>query len=433
MHGMTGFRFVHAADLHLDTPFQGIAAPAPAVAEALRDASLQAWENLVDLTLDQQAAFLLLAGDTYDGAERGIRAQLRFARGLERLGRQGVRVFIVDGNHDPQAQGWSAVRVWPSNVTVFGHERVAVAAVDREGRRLADVYGISYERRDVTENLALRFPRAAEAPAEPGVLRVGLLHCNVGANADHLPYSPCSVADLSAAAVDYWALGHVHKRQVLHASQPAAAYPGNLQGRSAKPSETGAKGALVVEVNDGVVGNISFHACDAARFEVLSVDITDCPDLPMLAERLLDASAGLQAEASGRHLVVRAILSGRGPVHAHLRRPDVVGALLDDLRERSAGTEPLLWWESLRDTTRSPLDRAQIRGRGDFSAELLRQSEELAADPQALEATFAGLAAQLPQRRLPASLRQLAPAERLQVLADAESLALDLLSREDEP
>ena len=119
---MTRFRFVHAADLHLDTPFVGVGQSDPSVQEALREASVEACEGLVELTLEQEAAFLLLAGDIYDG-RHGLRAQMRFLRGVDRLSEQGVDVFVVHGNHDP-LDGWSAVRNWPKHVTVFGSDGV---------------------------------------------------------------------------------------------------------------------------------------------------------------------------------------------------------------------------------------------------------------------------------------------------------------------
>ena len=109
------FRFIHAADLHLDTPFQGVAGPAPEVATALYEASLQAWDNVVDLAIEREAAFVLIAGDIYDGADRGVRAQLRFLAGLKRLDEAGIRSFVVHGNHDP-LDGWSAIREWPAGV-----------------------------------------------------------------------------------------------------------------------------------------------------------------------------------------------------------------------------------------------------------------------------------------------------------------------------
>src|SRR3954454_23894101 len=215
---MSGFRFVHAADLHLDTPFEGLARTSPEVAAALRDASLAAFDALVELTLREQAAFLVLAGDVYDGAERGVRAQLRFLRGLERLSAAGVQVLVAHGNHDPLA-GWSAIRAWPAGVHVFSSEAVEAVPVERDGHVLATVHGISYATRDCPASL---LPRFAGAAGEG--LRVGVLHANVGGDPAHAAYSPCSVDQLRAAGLDYWALGHVHQRAVLCDGDPWVVY-----------------------------------------------------------------------------------------------------------------------------------------------------------------------------------------------------------------
>src|SRR5262249_37436612 len=104
-------------------------------------------------------------------------------------------------------------------------------------------------RRDEHDNLALRF-----APGGDG-LQVGLLHCNAG-DAAHAAYSPCTVEQLHERGLDYWALGHVHERRVLAREPSFIAYPGNLQGRSPRASERGAKGALVVRVAGGRVAEV---------------------------------------------------------------------------------------------------------------------------------------------------------------------------------
>src|SRR5882672_11400822 len=148
------FCFVHAADLHLDTPYASIARAAPEIAGRLRDASLEAFDALVRLAIERAAAFVVIAGDAYACADRGVRGQLRFLRGVERLGERGIPVFVAHGNHDP-LDGWSAMRRPPANLTVFGGEAVETLPVTRRGEVLAQVYGISYPRRDVTENLAL--------------------------------------------------------------------------------------------------------------------------------------------------------------------------------------------------------------------------------------------------------------------------------------
>jgi DNA repair exonuclease SbcCD nuclease subunit len=418
------FRFVHAADLHLDTPFEGVGRTDPAVREALRDASLDAWDDLVSLTIDRQAEFLLLAGDIYDGSERGVRAQLRFRRGLERLAEHGIQAFVVHGNHDPVA-GWSAVQTWPATVKIFGSAMVESFAVERDGRRLATVHGISYARPDTTENLVLRFARGSE----PG-FHVGLLHCNVGGNAEHAPYSPCTLDELRRAGMDYWALGHIHKRQVLH-EHPFIVYPGNLQGRGTKTSEAGAKGATVVDVADGQIAAIEFAPVDRIRFVRCSVDISRCKDVAQLQKAIEREGATLRAAHAERGLLVSVALTGRDGPRGDLKRPGVIDDLLRDLRHQADGLEPFLWWHDLSDRTRLALDRPVIRSRGDFGAEIVRGVEALAADAERRAAFIARALHGLRDRATLRYLGEVTPDDEAELLADAEGLALDLLDDEE--
>lgn len=417
------FCFVHAADLHLDTPFEGLGQLNPQLGERLRDASLDAFDDLVRLAIEREAAFVVLAGDIYDGADRGVRAQLRFLRGLKRLAFEGIPVFIVHGNHDP-LDGWSAIRAWPPNVTLFGAERVEAHAVESDGGRLATVYGISYPRRDVTENLALRF-RREEAPG----LHVGLLHCAVGAVDDHARYSPCTVDDLRQAGMDYWALGHVHDRRVLSERAPWIVYPGNLQGRSTKPSERGVKGATVVHVDGGVVDRVEFVACDRIRFVEADVDVSAVPTLPDVEAACLDTLMRLRAEHPGVELVARVRLMGRTAVHRDLRRTgNATEPLMQSLRdELERGPSPL-WCESIRDETRAELDLPAIRRRGDFASAVLQLAEELGADETRL-ATFCAehLAGPAHVDVVPANEAD----ERRRLLASAVEIALDLLEERE--
>ena len=268
---MPRLKFVHAADLHLDSPFRGIRSEAPDyVADALRRATFDAYENIIVLCLQERVDALLVAGDIYDGADRSLRAQLQFVDGLNRLDGAGIRSFVCHGNHDP-LDGWEARLSLPPGCVRFGPE-VTGEPVFPDAPERATVYGVSYPQRVVTENLSLRF---REIPAFAGMtvgagmpggdggvsgagmtvgdgsvagFNVGLLHANVGGNTGHDNYSPCTVADLADAGLDYWALGHVHTRQVLRQERPAVVYPGNPQGRH--PLETGARGVYLVEVDD---------------------------------------------------------------------------------------------------------------------------------------------------------------------------------------
>lgn len=420
---MPRIRLVHAADLHLDAPFEGIAGPAPHVADALREASLQAWDDLVRFTIAQGAAALLLAGDIYDGAQRGVRAQMHVLRGLRELSQAGVQTFIVHGNHDP-LDGWSAIREWPPGVHVFGHEAVEIVPIERAGGTLAHVHGLSYGRRDVTENLAARFRRgAASGP------HIGLLHANVGGSREHAAYAPCSLADLQAAGMDYWALGHIHKREVLREGHPWIVYPGDLQGRSPKPSETGAKGAYLVEVDteSGSFLPPRFHPLDRVRFVTCRHDIAPHADLPALHAALLDALEALRQEHPDRGLLVRVELEGRGEVVADLRRPEALVHLLTELRQSFTDRTPFLWVESLVDHAAAALDIEAIRARGEFSAEVLALADRLAADQDGLAAFVAERSGQLLTGQVGRHVRELPPDSNGEILAEALGLVLDRL------
>jgi DNA repair protein SbcD/Mre11 len=428
---MTSFRFVHAADLHLDTPFAGVAQPAPHVAAALRDASLAAWDALVELTLAEHAAFLLLAGDIYDGADRGVRAQLRFLKGLRRLSDAGVRVFIVHGNHDPIDRR-SAVVDYPANAKLFPAGEVESVPVTIDGEQIAIVHGISYDRSDTKENLALHFHRA------PGDgLQVGLLHANVGANAEHGAYAPCTLGDLEAADLDYWALGHVHKRAVLRENDPWVVYPGDTQGRSPKPSERGEKGALVVDVSGSKVTNVRFAALDVARFVACGIDIADATDLSQVQARLIETLARLRDEHAGRHLLVRATLEGRGPVAPELHRQGAIADMLVETRNELATSRPFLWVESIVDRSRSIVDLDTLRERPDLSGELVRLADGVRGDSTALAAFIAERSRLLDQGAVGTALRRLAQEEDADLFADeagdilddALALALDRLEQ----
>jgi DNA repair exonuclease SbcCD nuclease subunit len=408
------YRFVHAADLHLDTPFEGVERVDARVAALLRDASLGALESLVDLALDRDAAFVLVAGDVYDGADRGVRAQLAFRHAVDRLHRAGIETLVVHGNHDPVVDGWSAVRAWPSGVHVFGHAGVERRRIERDGELLAVVHGMSYAHRDTPANLALRFARSDDA-----ALQIGLLHANVGDLANPA-YSPCTVADLAATGLDYWALGHVHLHAIVHGGQPWVVYPGALQGRSSHAGERGAKGACVVEVEDGAVVEVQHVPLDRVRFAAPDVAIDGVADLPELEAVLAERGAAELADADGRSVLVRARLTGRGPVHADLLRDGVLAGLLEALRAGAPEGAPWLWWEGVRDATRPALDRRAVAARGDLASEVLGLADRLAADDEALDEA---LARWLAIRREP-----LAPA----TFASAVDLALDLVAG-DEP
>ncbi len=405
---MPDFRFVHAADLHLDTPFAMLGRVAPEIAQRLRDASLIAFDALVRMAIEREAAFVIIAGDIYDSADRGVRAQLRFLRGVEKLGERNITVFVAHGNHDP-LDGWPVAPGLPRNLVVFGAEAVESHTIRIAGEARAQVYGISYGRRDVTENLALRFRRRDQ----PG-LHIGVLHCNVGSQPEYAAYSPCTIADLAAARMDYWALGHIHQHLKLAEGRPWIVYPGSLQ--AGKSSEIGPRGAVLVEVSGATVERVEFVALDCVRFARADVDISGEPDLHSLRKAILDC-----ATTDGMDLVLTVVLSGRGSLHSDLRRHGAIEDLLRDLRDELGIASPFVWIDRIVDQSQAELDREAIARRGDFSAELTRLVDGLCAEPEALRTLLAGI---------------LRPSDRFEpddaesLLREAEDRALDLLEAE---
>ena len=231
---MSDFRFIHCSDLHLDAPFSGLATSRPSLRKTLREATFQSFNNIVNLALKEKVDALIIAGDVYDSADKSLRAQLNFRNGLKRLADAGIPSFVAHGNHDP-LNAWAASLEWPKTVTLFPGKRIEAVPVKRDGQTLATIFGTSYSQRNVSENLALKFSRNNYQG-----FAVGVLHTNVGENPNHANYAPCKMDDLIRSGMDYWALGHIHSRQILRDTAPGIVYCGNSQARSFK--EEGPKG-----------------------------------------------------------------------------------------------------------------------------------------------------------------------------------------------
>ena len=345
------------------------------VAAALREATFRAYNNIIQLCLDERVDALLVAGDVYDGADRSLRAQLKFVEGLERLDRARIRSFVCHGNHDP-LNGWEARLDLPSGCVRFGDKVEAVPMFPDDPDR-ACVYGYSYPRRDVKRNLAHLFPRQG-----PTGFRIGLLHANAGGNPDHEAYGACSLADLEEANIDYWALGHVHTRDVLKAEGPVIAYPGNPQGRH--PNEAGSRGVYLVEVDEAGSPRLEFRAVDVIRWQHMDLDITGLTTEQAILDGIIDLAESVLHDA-GRPVVSRLALTGRGAAHQWLQQANTVQEILELLNETMADHEPWLWCERIQVRTASPVDRTQVLQREDFIGDLAKLADELRHNPDAHE------------------------------------------------
>ena len=417
-------RFVHASDLHLDSPFTGLKAAAPEnVAERLYKATFDAYENIINLCISEEVDALLVAGDVYDGADRSLRAQLRFIEGLKRLDTEGIRSFVCHGNHDP-LDGWQARLDYPPSCCRFGREWEAAPVF--EGPNRAVIHGISYPKRDITQNLAHRLGRV-----DPGPFSIGLLHANVSNDPNHAAYAPCSIDDLSGSGVDYWALGHVHTRQVLSEREPAVVYPGNPQGRH--PNETGARGVDLVEVDDGGNVHLKFHPMATVQWESLPVDITPFETEQQLLDALHQWMQRVLDGADDRSVVVRMTLTGRGELNRTLRRPNTIEDLVEAINREWAEGSPFVWCERIEDASASPVDREARRKGSDCLAEALRTADSAKTDAELLTRLGAGLSDLYEHHRFRRYLSRFAPNEEelAALVEEAEAMAVDLLAEDD--
>lgn len=301
-------RLVHAADLHLDSPLRGLSRFADeALAARLRSASRDALTNLVGFVISERVPVLLLAGDIYDGDWHDYGTGRFFVGQMDRLDAEGVRVFMVAGNHDAASEITRALRL-PTNVTVMDTSHPQSVADDDLG---LVVHGQGFATRAVLRNLAASFPHRV-----PGMVNVGLLHTSVEGTEGHARYAPCQRADLQAPGYEYFALGHVHERRMVAEGEHTVAYSGNLQGRHAR--ECGAKGALLVDLSPGAAARVEFRALDATRWTVVEVPCDGCQGLDsVLAEADRRLRSALAA-ADGRLLVARVVFTGRTPAAREL-------------------------------------------------------------------------------------------------------------------
>ena len=410
-------KLVHAADLHLDSALAGLTRYESAPADEIRGATRRAFSNLVSLCLEERAALLLIAGDLFDGDWRDISTGLFFAKELSKLCQAGVRVVWIRGNHDAVSQIRRSVRL-PEPVIELVSDRAETRTFEDLG---VAVHGRSFAKRDVTEDLAASYPDRVA-----GALNVGLLHTALEGRSGHDRYAPCRVETLVNRGYEYWALGHVHQREVVHV-EPYVVFPGNLQGRHAR--ELGEKGATLVSFEGDRISAVEHRALDVVRWAELSVSVSG-------AQHLDDVRAACQSEltlaaeaAQGRLLAFRVKLHGATELDAQLR------ARHDELREDLYGFSYGVggagaWLEKLQVSTQ-PLTRDVPLG-DDALAEIDRALAELlqGGSAEIYGEQLSDLAKKLPAEVLEQvpELRSVSPELAAELMTDVRSLLRERLA-----
>jgi len=339
------FRFIHAADLHLGSPLIGIASRDPELASHLASASRQAFTALVDQAIALHVAFLVIAGDIYDGGWKDTSIGLFFNRQVSRLVRAGIPVYTLRGNHDAESVVTQSVRL-PDGVHEFPSRSAHTYWLEAEKVAL---HGRSFPNRAVSENYALTYP-----PPRPGWFNIGVLHTSCDGRPGHDRYAPCSLDELVSRGYQYWALGHIHAYEQLH-SNPHVFFPGNLQGRGIH--ECGAKGALLVEVNGEDI-TAERLILDRARWYDVAVDIEGVAELDELHARLsaLLARCLSEADPDSRLILARIRLQGRTTLHPTLHSSKE--QIRDDVQATLQHFGENVWLEQLMIETEEPLEIA---------------------------------------------------------------------------
>ena len=383
------FTFLHCADLHLGSPLLGLSLKDEAIARRFAQASRDAFSDLVTAAIAERVAFVLIAGDVYDGEWKDTAIGLFFARELSRLHREAIPVFIIHGNHDAKNVVTSAIPL-PDNVTTFPVKRAKTQKL--EALRVA-IHGRSFLEREETENWAPTYPEAVT-----GYFNIGMLHTSCDGKPGHASYAPCTTQDLVARGYDYWALGHVHQFEVLH-ENPHIVYPGNLQGRSIR--ECGPKGAVFVDVQDGRVRDLRRVITDQARWAEVVLDASGHEDREALLRAVSQAFRPVAGEAEGRLVAARLRLTGATALHRSLLA-DPGGFAVDALAAAQQNAEDI-WIEKLRLDTRdlveasgedlAGVDLDALLAGGDGESLLRRLTEDM--DMLRSKSSGAGLALDL--------------------------------------
>lgn len=407
---MTLFRFLHTADIHLDSPLKGLAGQEGTAAERIRTATREAFDQLVGLAIEERVAFLVIAGDLYDGDWRDYKTGLFFVSQMGRLHEAGIPVYLLYGNHDAESQITRHLTL-PDNVHVFESRNPQSFTINDLGVVL---HGQSFKQRNITANLALTYPEPVT-----GNFNIGVLHTGLGGMGGHENYAPCSLDDLVNKDYDYWALGHVHQANVLH-ERPHVVFPGNLQGRHAR--ETGAKGASLVTVENGEIANLVTLPCDVVRWSVMPVELTNATSIDDAVDRIRDAiESAVDTLAENRLLACRLKLQGHTETHEQLLAAE--DQLLAEARSIALGLgSDKAWVEKVVIATEPVIAPEILAGREDAVGELQRMLQEADSDSDLLHKLKTDIDGMI--RRLPHEVRTDVEDIMLKAAVDGDHAAL---------
>ncbi|MFO8126535.1 exonuclease SbcCD subunit D [Yoonia sp.] len=387
-------KLLHTADVHLDSPLTSLALRDESLRESIQSATRSAFVQIIDTSLAENVDALLIAGDLYDGAQRSAKTAAFLTGQLERLRTAGIPVFYIKGNHDAENPITGEVAL-PDNVHIFdgrgGKQQL-------EGKNVW-IHGVSFNGKHAPDSLLSKF----EAPV-PGAVNIAMLHTSLAGATGHDNYAPCSVAELSALGFDYWALGHIHKRQV-HSEAPWVVMPGILQGRDI--GEAGSKSATLLTIEDEGIA-IEEVPTSVVTFLGHNIDVSGAENDDEIRQRIRSGIHGpIEGLQAGNNAILRLTLVGRTTQHWQvLRDRDVWAETVSQITEETGR----LWVEKLDFALEAPNAVADSSATDELG-QLMKQI--------AMEEGFAAQA----QAEVDDVLSQLPSTRRAELLSDETALA----------
>ena len=362
-------KFIHAADIHLDSPLTGLSAYPDAPVEMLRTATRDAFTNLVTEAIEQPVDFMVIAGDLYDGTWKDHNTGIYFCKEMGRLKKAGIPVYVLFGNHDAESEMTKKLQL-PDNVFTFDTRKPTTFLL--EHLKVA-LHGRSFKEKETIENLAAGYP----APV-PGMFNIGVLHTALEGNSAHANYAPCSLDELHAKGYHYWALGHVHEHQIWEGASTVV-FPGNLQGRHIR--ETGPRGAIMVTADGFDIQEIKRLFVDVLRWTSLEVNVAECNSLFEVVSAIGKALEKIvENNAATIPAAIRITVTGKTPAHGDLfglesqLRAEVLALAVTIGAER-------LWIEKVKVATSAVDDGEAVRARADALSDLQDLLQAAESDP----------------------------------------------------
>lgn len=398
--------FIHAADLHMDSPMVGLMNLPEKIFKRLQDSTFEALRAVVDSALIHEVDFVILAGDLFDGENRSIRAQIRFRKEMERLEEKNIPVYIVHGNHDHMEGNWTHLSM-PTNVYVFPYKVEGVKFLKDNGVS-AHIYGFSYPKRHVDERMIDHYTKVQGAD-----FHIGILHGQLDGNNEHDKYAPFSINDLLGKDFDYWALGHIHKRQALH-TYPPVIYAGNTQGRNRK--ETGVKGCYLVQLRE-TEADLQFIETSVIQWDKVKIDASKADSFQEIYHLCRDIMQEMRLENKG--LILSITLDDVNLPEQEIKTI-TNGDLIDALQEEEKEAEDFVWVNSLSINEIFDWNRQRLAEQSDFYAELFA----VGSKNEAMNAGISTFFNHPDARKL---LHRMTEEEEREIAQEAERLLVNLL------